>query len=338
MKHWRWILCGIVAFTSVVIGLVLGIPLLADFSFLENQPNLQVNLENANEYVVRPGDTLFAISNRFGVTVQAVVTLNQISNPRLIHAGQRLLIPSNTAVQPPLIVSEPLMPQPTEAVPPPVPPAEEAEDENPAASGAIYFVREGDSLFSIANRFQTTIQAIATANQIQNPNLLYNGQRLLIPGDDLAVPLIPEVTTAVSPLKPAPTPAPQPTAVASEFGLIWPNDYRGLYKRFMYGHGAIDIAVPTGSPVLASAAGTVNYAGWHNAGFGYLVILDHENGSQTLYAHNSDLLVAAGQPINQGEQIAVSGSTGNSTHPHIHFSIIENGRLIDPCRRLPGGC
>jgi len=338
MKHWRWILGGTVGLCSVIFGLVLGVPLLAEFSFFENQPNLELNLENASEYIVRPGDTLFAISNRFGVTVQAVVTLNQISNPRLIHSGERLLIPSNTAVQPPLFVSEPVITQPTPTAQSPVPPAADAEEEPQAADGAIYFVREGDSLFSIANRFQSTIQAIATANRIQNPNLLYTGQRLLIPGDNLAVPLIPEVSTAVSPLKPAPTPEPQPTAVVSEFGLIWPNDYRGLYKRFMYGHGAIDIAVPTGSPVLAAAAGTVNYAGWHNAGYGYLVILDHDNGSQTLYAHNSDILVVAGQQVGQGEQIAISGSTGNSTHPHIHFSITENGRLIDPCQRLPGGC
>lgn len=338
MEQKRWVWRSSVTGAILLLGLLMSVPLLADFSYKDEQTNLDENLRYASEYVVRPGDTLFGIARRFGVTVDAIVVLNQIPDARLIHAGQTLQIPSNTAVQPPLIANTatPHPIQPGE----PIPTVMVAQAQSlPAQAGTIYFVRPGDSLFHIAGRFNTTVHEILAANTVSNPNLIFNGQRLIIPGE-VIVPVVLDNATAVSTATQPPlaTSLPSPTAVSSEFELIWPNDYRGLYKRFRYGHGAIDIAMPIGSSVLAAASGVVEFAGWHNAGFGYLIIIDHRNGTRTLYAHNNELLVETDQEVRQGEQIALSGSTGNSTHPHVHFSITENGRLIDPCVRLPGGC
>lgn len=98
-------------------------------------------------------------------------------------------------------------------------------------------------------------------------------------------------------------------------------------------HQAIDIAGPVGSPIRAAAAGTVEFAGWgsgYNEGLGNLVEIRHADDTLTRYAHNSELLVKAGQSVRRGEAIARMGNTGNSTGPHLHFEIERGGRLLDP--------
>ena len=89
-------------------------------------------------------------------------------------------------------------------------------------------------------------------------------------------------------------------------------------------HEGVDIAVPSGTPVHAAAAGTVIHAGWLG-GYGNLVVVDHGNGISTAYAHNTSVAVAVGQQVAQGDVIAYSGSTGNSTGPHVHFEVRVNG-------------
>ena len=94
-------------------------------------------------------------------------------------------------------------------------------------------------------------------------------------------------------------------------------------------HEGIDIAVGEGTPVSAAAAGVVIYAGWMG-GYGNLVAVDHGNGLSTAYAHNSSLAVSVGQSVAAGETISYSGSTGNSTGPHVHFEVRVNGSAVDP--------
>lgn len=95
------------------------------------------------------------------------------------------------------------------------------------------------------------------------------------------------------------------------------------------GHAGIDIGVPEGTTVRAADSGTVIEADWLG-GYGYAVIIDHGNGLQTVYGHNSSLLVSAGQSVSKGEPIAYSGSTGYSTGPHCHFEVRLNGTPVDP--------
>ncbi len=101
----------------------------------------------------------------------------------------------------------------------------------------------------------------------------------------------------------------------------WVTDY----------HRGIDIACPTGTPVYAGADGKVEISGW-NGSYGYYVVISHGSGYTTLYAHNSSLLVKVGQTVKRGQQIAKSGSTGNSSGPHLHFEISINGVLQDPLK------
>lgn len=98
-------------------------------------------------------------------------------------------------------------------------------------------------------------------------------------------------------------------------------------------HKGIDWAIPTGTAVFASCGGTVSRAGW-GSGYGYVVYIDHEDGRQTRYAHLSKVLVKSGQTVKQGDRIALSGNTGVSTGPHLHFEILIGGKQVNPLNYL----
>jgi murein DD-endopeptidase MepM/ murein hydrolase activator NlpD len=107
-------------------------------------------------------------------------------------------------------------------------------------------------------------------------------------------------------------------------GYIWPS--KGVMTspygwRWGRMHNGIDIAGPIGTPIVAAAAGVVKYADWNDGGYGYMVEIEHPDGSMTRYAHNDRILVKEGQQVSQGQQISEMGSTGYSTGPHLHFEI-----------------
>ena len=114
--------------------------------------------------------------------------------------------------------------------------------------------------------------------------------------------------------------------ITSRFG------YRYIFGSYSY-HSGLDIAVPYGTNVKASDGGTVTFAGYKGS-YGYLVIIDHGNGEQTYYGHNSSLLVSAGDKVYQGQTIAKAGSTGRSTGNHCHFEIRINGTAVNPAAYL----
>jgi murein DD-endopeptidase MepM/ murein hydrolase activator NlpD len=118
----------------------------------------------------------------------------------------------------------------------------------------------------------------------------------------------------------------------SASGFIWPVNgavVSGFGMRWGRMHEGIDITAPIGTPVWAAADGTVIHAGWLG-GYGNLVVLDHGDGLATAYAHASAILVALGQRVSQGSTIALVGSTGNSSGPHLHFEVRVNGSAVDP--------
>lgn len=118
----------------------------------------------------------------------------------------------------------------------------------------------------------------------------------------------------------------------SASGLIWPVSgpvVSGYGMRWGRMHEGIDISASSGTPIVAAAAGTVIHAGWLG-GYGNLVVVDHGSGLATAYAHASSILVSLGQQVSQGQTIALVGSTGNSSGPHLHFEVRVNGTAVDP--------
>lgn len=132
-------------------------------------------------------------------------------------------------------------------------------------------------------------------------------------------------------------------AAVIERGTIIPPTYikpisggrytSGFGRRWGRMHTGVDWACPTGTTVYASCAGTVIQA-CYNGGYGNNVVISHPDGRMTRYAHNSKLLVQVGQHVEQGEPIALSGSTGRSTGPHVHFEIYINGSAVDPLKYI----
>ncbi len=119
--------------------------------------------------------------------------------------------------------------------------------------------------------------------------------------------------------------------------FIWPLKKFDVSSRFGKRrgrlHAGIDLRAPRGTPIHASAAGRVVYAGFSGA-YGRMIVIDHGDGIQTAYAHNSRNLVATGQRVNQGDVIGNVGRTGNATGNHVHFEFRRHGRPLDPARHL----
>ena len=123
-------------------------------------------------------------------------------------------------------------------------------------------------------------------------------------------------------------------------GYIWPTHgtlTSGYGWRWGRMHRGIDVADPVGTPIVSAAPGVVERAGWNSGGYGNLVEVRHADGSMTRYAHNSRIIVRAGQQVAQGQHIADMGSTGYSTGPHLHFEVhVPSRGTVNPMAMLPG--
>lgn len=182
-------------------------------------------------------------------------------------------------------------------------------------------VRPGDSLYLLARKYGVEIETIRLANNLRS-DIIYVGQNLVIPHlkRDINQPFELKKGAFIWPVL---------GRISSGYGYrIHP--IRGE-RHF---HGGIDIAVPLGTPIRAAAAGTVVQSGYIN-GFGKTIVIDHGNGIQTLYAHNSRLLVRAGAQVNLGQVIALAGSTGTSTGSHLDFRIYKDSNTVNPLNYLP---
>ncbi|MCS7003602.1 MAG: LysM peptidoglycan-binding domain-containing protein, partial [Dehalococcoidia bacterium] len=171
-------------------------------------------------YTVVRGDTLNRIAQRFGVTVSAIVTRNGLANPNLIYPGQRLIIPAPGTT-----------PVPPTAVPPTGVPPTQAPPPTQQPGGTIHIVQRGESLNTIARRYGVTVSAIVAANNIVNPNLIYPGQRLIIPTGGV-VPT-PPPGTGVPPTLPPSTinPGPGPIGGFQLGGHIFSYNYVAQMRR-----------------------------------------------------------------------------------------------------------
>ena len=181
-----------------------------------------------------------------------------------------------------------------------------------------YVVQQGDSFYAIAQRFNVSVDAISFYNNVSLRNGLRVGMPLDIPPEGDIPPALTEPREGEM--------------------FIWPVNSRSIIQYARWGHMALDIPLATGTPILAAAAGKVEYSGWHSGGYGYLVVIDHQNGWRSVYAHNSSLNVVVGQMVAQGEMVAESGNTGRSTMPHLHLEFSFNKVTKDPCDVLPLGC
>lgn len=263
-------------------------------TIIPERPRIKITI-----YEVQRGDTLFGIAEKFGLRPETILWGNfdiLQDNPHSLRPGQELTI----------------LP----------------------VDGTYYRWSEGDNLEKVAEFFGVEVRAILDwpGNQLdpdldlQNP-AIEPGTGLVIPGGrrEFVSWRAPRITRA----NPAVAKIAGPGACGSIYDgpvgegfFIWPTPATYL-SGFNYSdfHPGLDIAGAMGNAIYASASGVVVYAGWNNYGYGYMVVIDHGDGWQTLYAHMSQVAVVCGQAVFQGNVIGGVGSSGNSTGPHLHFEM-----------------
>ncbi len=267
--------------------------------------------ERIEEYVVRNGDTLWSIAERFGLQPSTIVWANSLTNADVLAIGQPLIIPP--------------------------------------INGVIHRIAAGETIESVAERYGVKPAEIAAfaPNGLGGGSPLVPGQAIIIPGGTPPAPtppLLAEAPGAPAPADPAPA---APAAPALSGGtvavgsFIWPatgalTTYFGENPAYYGpgGHNGLDIANALGTPLLAADGGVVIYAAWRG-GLGNAVGVDHQNGFVTWYGHASSFAVSEGQRVSRGQVVAYMGSTGNSTGSHLHFIIVRNGVYVDPLGYLP---
>jgi murein DD-endopeptidase MepM/ murein hydrolase activator NlpD len=253
-------------------------------------------------YTVSAGDTTEAIARQFGLQPSTLAW----SNTALEDAPDRLSVGQVLTI--------------------------------PPVDGVFYTVEASDTLSGIAERFKASAEDIVTypANQLSQSTNIVPGMQLMVPNGVKPVKSF-AVRQAASAQSSAPVvsaPVAKPFVQTTGSAFLWPTQGT-ITQNFWWGHGALDIALATGTPVAASDGGVVTFAGWDNTGYGYMVMLDHGNGFSTLYAHLSQYLVEAGQTVARGQTIAAMGSSGRSTGPHTHFEVRYNGAPQNPMFYLP---
>ena len=269
-------------------------------------------------YVVKPGDTLSEIAQKFNISVNTIRWANDLTTKTSkIKVGDELTI----------------LP----------------------VSGIEYKVKKGDTLSGIALKYGVDQSDILDYNDIE-PASIKVGMKLVIPNAEPITPVVKKVSAPVTKKQDtastdqkesvqktsAVEPIDQPVAPKTTEGETNTDDTSGSddvqtgtyanpipgghLTQHIHDGNAVDFGAPTGTPVEASAAGTVIVGKSCGRGYGICVVITHDDGSQTLYAHLSKTFVTPGQRVAQGERIALSGNTGRSTAPHLHFKIINGPR------------
>lgn len=187
----------------------------------------------------------------------------------------------------------------------------------PPINGVVVEVQEGDTIEGLARRYNVPPEVIReyAANRLSPPYTLQPGTLIVIPGGSKERNL------------------PPPRAY-SGYTYMWPT--RGVITQgFSTHHKGVDIATIYGAYVYASRRGRVRSVTWDDTGYGYMVIIDHGDGWNTLYAHLKGALVQPGQYVRQGEIIGRVGGTGRATGPHVHFEVRKGRVRYDPMKFLP---
>jgi murein DD-endopeptidase MepM/ murein hydrolase activator NlpD len=234
-------------------------------------------------YVVRPGDSLSQIAKMFGVSISTIMWANDISRGDSIHEGETLVILPVTGIQ--------------------------------------HTVVKGETIKSIAEKYHGDAQDIIAFNNLPEDGSLTVGSTVIIPDGELT----------------APAPSSSGSSSRSLYnpahgtgGPVYTGYYikpvEAVLSQGIHGYNAVDLAAPVGTPVVASASGMVIVSKYRAGnpwfgGYGNYVVISHDNGSQTLYAHLSKVIVGDEWHVVQGQIIGYVGATGKATGPHLHFEV-----------------
>ncbi len=277
-------------------------------------PEVVAERKTTENYTVKNGDTVASIARRFGVNVGTIIWANELGTRASIHPGDVLKVP--------------------------------------AVSGVLHIVKKGDTIERIARRYGADVDEVARANHLSADHLLALGRELVIPGVTPPEPARRSTPVAIRTDIPQTHLAPKtydryqelldtstderlkPPDVsinaAPTTKFLWPTDSHSITQYYGWRHTGVDIDCDYTNAHYAAADGVVETAGWNSGGYGLQVIIDHQDGRKTRYAHASKLFVKVGDPVKRGQVIAMCGTTGRSTGTHLHFEVYVNGQRRNP--------
>ena len=208
-------------------------------------------------------------------------------------------------------------------------------DDNPP--GSWHVVQPGETPAKIAKQAGIPLEDLLEINGLRRGQPLEPGRLIFVLGNPAPNGTVPADATELAPALPADPAA--PSEASSTAPLRWPLArpiLTSLFgKRWGRDHDGIDMKAPIGTPVLAAADGEVLYAGDRVRGYGNMVVVQHTGDLLTVYAHNSLLLVHAGDRVTAGQEISRVGDTGHATGPHLHFEVRRKEEPQDPLQFLP---
>ena len=268
-------------------------------------------------YRVQAGDTASAIARRFDLPLATMAAYNGLAPPYHLRVGQTLKVPPQRR----------------------------------------HRVAEGDTVYGLAVRYDSDLIRLVQLNNLAPPYTVTPGQVLLIPdkadvrgghivtaAPEDAVPSTPDELRAAGPAEAVPDrkpakrskiPAPPPLTGDT---FSWPVEGRVILGFGPRGGGqqndGINIAAPRGTPVRAAESGVVAYSGNELRGFGNLVLIKHQDGWTTAYAHVEEVRVVRGDMVKRGDVIGRVGTTGNVDRPQLHFEVRQGARAVDPIKKL----
>ncbi len=266
-----------------------------------------------SDIVVKKGDTLYSLSKRHNVPLGDLITTNRLSPPYTLSIGQKLKRPE---------------------------------------TGAFYTVRKGDTLYSIARAHGQTVTEVAKTNHIKAPYTLSVGQKLQVAkslSGPIKTPAYQKTTSHQKGMKKTP---PKTTTAKKTTKTVYKTPVKAPKKIFSWpvkgailsdfgpktggGHNdGINIAAPKGTVVKAAESGTVAYADNQLKGYGNLILLHHNDGWITAYAHLDTMTVKKGQKVKKGQSIGTVGSTGTIKKPQLHFETRYKTKVVNPKTHLP---
>ncbi len=305
---------------------------------------------------VQAGDSLWSIALRFGTDVPSLEVANGLNQNSVIHPGQTLTvlnqvgwiwtvasgqslsgIASSTGVSVSQLEkandlgASPVLQPGQRLVIPEEPTAGQVEGtgsgSGSSSTARVWVVQSGDTLSGIASAEGVSLAVLESANGLSGSSILKIGEGITVPGGGGSGGGTPSRHVLLS------WPVPTSYPITSPFG--WRPNPWGPGEDFHYG---IDIGVPLLTPVHAACSGKVTVASWvggYRGGYGNAVEILCNLGPLTLYAHNTKLVVTVGEQVTRGQLISYSGSTGNSTGPHVHFGVQVTGNWENPLNYLP---
>mgnify|MGYP002521759128 CR=1 FL=1 len=275
-------------------------------------------------YTVQAGDTLWAIAQKNDLTFKELCALNTnfkgapLTETSNIQEGDQLIVTKQEALLEVRITK-------VETRDEEIPFSTETTQSNEYTKGTTKTLQEGENGLR-----RVTMQNVYDTNGTLLEQTILSTETIKEPVTKKVV-----VGTKKATLNGA------AAYIGGSGQFIWPvPNYRYCSRWYGNGHKGVDICAPAGTPIYASAGGTVTKAGYNKAGagtgYGYSVIISHSGGYTTVYAHCLSLTVSAGQTVRQGQLIGYLGSTGRSTGNHCHFEIRRNGSYVAPQSVFPG--